>query len=212
MDKNRFTDEQMQQLAMNRTPRGCVWHHGAVPGEMNLVNSHVHRQTGHDTGYCNWPKASGEEKEQELREERQLWEARPREMVGWGFVEPLKNSNLIRKFERQEGIAFPEVYKACAQKCNGAYPSRDGFITEAGTISNIKCLLSFNKDSTDSMWVFPDYFNKTLRNEYVNFAEDSNGNHICFRKKDLAIVWIDHETETIEWIAPDFLTFLYDLY
>ena len=76
----------------------------------------------------------------------------------------------------------------------------------------MKCLLSFNKDSEDSIRVFPDFENHELRQKYVCFAEDSFGNFICFRKTDMSIVFIDHETERVERIAPDFEAFLNGLY
>ena len=208
MQKQQFTVEEQQQLAMERTPRGYVWHHGAVPGNMQLVETHTHRQTGHDTGYCNWPKMSEEEKKQELSEAAQDYESRPREPVMWGFVEPLQDPSLIRAYERQEWVRFPKEFKELVASVNGAYPSREEFITEQGTVTDLKCLLSFNRDSSNSIWVMPDYDNKKLRKQYSVFAEDSNGNYICFQKNNLNIVWIDHETENVEKVAPDFGSFL----
>ena len=67
---------------------------------------------------------------------------------------------------------------------------------------------TLNKDSVESIWVLPDYFCADLQRQYVNFADDDNGNHICFDKNDLSVVWIDHETEQIEKVAPDFGSFL----
>ena len=199
MQKQQLTVEEQQQLAMERTPRGYVWHHSAVPGNMQLVETHTHRQTGHDTGYCNWPKMSEEEKRKELAEAVQDFEARPKESVMWGFEEPLQDSSLIRAYERQEWVRLPKEFKELVLSVNGAYPSREEFITEQGTVTNLKCLLSFNRDSRNTIWVMPDY---------VVFAEDSNGNYICFQKNDLSVVWIDHETEKVEKVAPDFGSFL----
>lgn len=208
---SRFTQEQTQQLAMERTPRGYVWHHG-MPGELQLVGSHIHRQTGHSAGYCIWPQKSAEEAAAELAEERRKAAEKPNEPVMWGFVEPLEDPGLIAEFERQEQIVFPESYVQRVLQFNGAYPSRDSFLTEAGTLADMKCLLSFNKRSSDSIWVFPDYADPAYRDLYTVFAENSNGNYICFRKQDLSIVYIDHETQKVEAVAPDFDAFLQMLY
>lgn len=208
MENQQLTIEEQQQLAMERTPRGYVWHHCAAPGKIQLVKSHTHRQTGHDTGYCNWPKMNEEEKRQELAEAIQDFESRPGEPVQWGFVEPLEDPTLICSYEKQEWFRFPKEFKELVLSVNGAYPSREEFITEQGTVTDLKCLLSFNRDSSNSIWIMPDYENKKLRKQYVVFAEDSNGNYICFQKRNLSIVWIDHETETVERIAPDFVSFL----
>jgi len=208
MDKHQFTQEQLQQLSMERTPRGFVWHHDVVPGNMQLVESHVHRRTAHDTGYCNWPKMSEKMRLAELEEARKEMTERAGGLIQWGFVEPLKDSFLIEAFERQERVRFPEEYRVRVLRFNGAYPSKESFITKNGTITTMKCLLSFNKDSVESIWVLPDYFCADLQRQYVNFADDDNGNHICFDKNDLSVVWIDHETEQIEKVAPDFESFL----
>ena len=141
-------------------------------------------------------------------EAAQDYESRPREPVMWGFVEPLQDPSLIRAYERQEWVCFPKEFKELVASVNGAYPSREEFITEQGTVTDLKCLLSFNRDSSNSIWVMPDYDNKKLRKQYSVFAEDSNGNYICFQKNNLNIVWIDHETENVEKVAPDFESFL----
>ena len=209
MNKSQFTEEQLMQLSMNRTPRGYVWHHGVVPGKIHLVKSHTHRQTGHSVGYCNWPK---KENPEELAAERRKAASKEKPQFLWGFNEPLDDEMLISQFAKQEKIKFPDYYLECVLEWNGAYPKLENFITEEGTLANMKCLLSFNKDSEDSIWVFPDYRNRKLRKKYVCFAEDSFGNYICFQKADMSIVLINHETEKIERIAPDFRRFIEGLY
>lgn len=40
--RNKFTDEQLQDIEEGRTPRGYVWHHNEVPGKMQLVKREDH--------------------------------------------------------------------------------------------------------------------------------------------------------------------------
>lgn len=49
-----FDDEQLDDIAIGRTPEGFTWHHCENKGEMQLVDSEVHAKTGHTGGKSVW--------------------------------------------------------------------------------------------------------------------------------------------------------------
>jgi len=52
--KDRFTEEQLEDIATGDTPEGYTWHHSENPGELQLVDSKIHRETGHTGGRNIW--------------------------------------------------------------------------------------------------------------------------------------------------------------
>ncbi len=49
-----FTEEQLEQIANGETPDGYTWHHAENPGELQLVDTTIHAQTGHTGGQVVW--------------------------------------------------------------------------------------------------------------------------------------------------------------
>lgn len=49
-----LTDEEVHSLQSNVTPEGYTWHHHEQPGQIQLVESSVHDQTGHTGGRHIW--------------------------------------------------------------------------------------------------------------------------------------------------------------
>lgn len=52
--KEKFSDRQLEQIEYGRTPEGYTWHHNEQPGVMELVDTEVHRKTGHTGGRAIW--------------------------------------------------------------------------------------------------------------------------------------------------------------
>lgn len=52
--REKFTDEQIEQIENGDRPDGYVWHHAENPGQMQLVPRDVHDQTGHTGGKSFW--------------------------------------------------------------------------------------------------------------------------------------------------------------
>lgn len=52
--KNKFSDEQLEQIMEGDTPDGYTWHHAAESGKLELVDSYIHAQTGHTGGKSIW--------------------------------------------------------------------------------------------------------------------------------------------------------------
>jgi hypothetical protein len=52
--REKFTDEQIEQILDGETPDGFTWHHDAEKGKVQLVDSEVHAKTGHTGGKSIW--------------------------------------------------------------------------------------------------------------------------------------------------------------
>jgi len=52
--REKFTDEQIEQILDGETPDGFTWHHDAEKSKMQLVDSEVHAKTGHTGGRSIW--------------------------------------------------------------------------------------------------------------------------------------------------------------
>lgn len=52
--REKFSDEQLEQIANGDRPDGYVWHHAENPGELQLVERDTHDKTGHTGGKVVW--------------------------------------------------------------------------------------------------------------------------------------------------------------
>ncbi|MED3648802.1 HNH endonuclease [Halalkalibacterium halodurans] len=50
----RFTTAQYRDILAGKTPRGYTWHHHEMRGRMQLVETSIHRATGHTGGRAIW--------------------------------------------------------------------------------------------------------------------------------------------------------------
>ena len=52
--REKFDDEQLEQIENGDTPDGYTWHHDAEAGKMQLVDTETHQKTGHTGGRSIW--------------------------------------------------------------------------------------------------------------------------------------------------------------
>lgn len=52
--REKFTEEQLEQIEAGRTPKGYTWHHSEDKGKMELVDTEIHAKTGHTGGRSIW--------------------------------------------------------------------------------------------------------------------------------------------------------------
>lgn len=52
--REKFNDEQLEQINNGDTPDGYIWHHDAEVGKMQLVDYETHQKTGHTGGRSIW--------------------------------------------------------------------------------------------------------------------------------------------------------------
>lgn len=126
----------------------------------------------------------------------------------WKYVKPLQDGDNIWRFEQLVRYTLPEDYKACVQAYNGGRPSCKTFVTESGTVREMKCLLSYNESDRETVWKIRLWNAEELGEQYVAVCNDNFGNLICFRKDTGAMVFLDHETLATEYIAQNFSAFL----
>ena len=133
----------------------------------------------------------------------------------WLFIKPLRDEKLIDQFEQKVGYRFPLVFRECVMKNNGGNVEPDCFDTQKEEGKVFNRLFSFDPADRGSMWVmaFPaDEEEAVAMKNYVPFADSPNGDAICFDRRDDSIVYVDHETLDVEYVAPSFQAFLDKLY
>ena len=52
--RNKFDEEQIEQIENGETPDGYTWHHDAEVGKMQLVDTETHQKTAHTGGRRIW--------------------------------------------------------------------------------------------------------------------------------------------------------------
>lgn len=52
--REKFNDDQLEQIENGDTPDGYTWHHDAEVGKMQLVDTEIHQKTGHTGGRKIW--------------------------------------------------------------------------------------------------------------------------------------------------------------
>ncbi len=136
--------------------------------------------------------------------------------MNWRWAEPLESEDLIKEFEIKENYNFPKEYIDIIKNFNAGYPEFEEFISWQGErkIERVfSSLLSLNKGSKINMWHFNDSLHRIWAenrefDNYIVFASDPFGNIICFDKTNDHIVFIDHETLSIEPVADSFSEFI----
>ena len=129
----------------------------------------------------------------------------------WRYVKKLNSENLINEFEDMVKYNFCDSFKQLVVKNNGGRPSNKLFVTYQGKEHAIKSFLSFNKDDKETVWNVLEY-NKYELFGFIPFAIDNFGNLICFQKGNDSIVFLNHESFCIDFIANNFDAFMNNLY
>ena len=131
--------------------------------------------------------------------------------MNWKRVKPIKDENAIQEFESLVQYTFPDSFKACVALYNGGRPEKTGFLTATKEEMLVKALFSFNKNDLEHIWLANEWAEEDeveIRKQYVAFAGDDFGNSICFEKSTDNVVFLDHETLEVEFVAADFDAFL----
>lgn len=139
----------------------------------------------------------------------------------WNWTKPLESEDLIEEYESKVDYIFPDDFKAVIKENNGARPELKQFKSKLGRRKNTRVfdfLLSFNKNDKWTIWNLNDWngdmrdWNENGKMEnFVAFAGDPFGDLICFDKTNDHIVFIDHETLSIEPVADSFSGFVASL-
>ena len=117
--------------------------------------------------------------------------------IVWKYTEPLEDGALD-SFTAACSYEIPQELRQLIEAHNGGYPDKNVFdVPQEGMV--FSHLLSFNKNSSESVYLFLDDFleNGTLR--ALPFATDGFGNLLC--EKAGKICYWNHETEEIVPVA-----------
>lgn len=126
----------------------------------------------------------------------------------WKYVNNLKNNKSITEIEEKYNIKIPNYLKELIIQYNGGRPSDNTFDTENNKERVFKCLLSYNKDDRENIYIYDDLF----RINYIPFANTPSGDVICLNVKNQKIELYLHETDKFEFISDNIKRFIEELY
>lgn len=127
------------------------------------------------------------------------------------YIKPLESTDNINSFESSINFVFPEDFKVFVKNFNGSTPEHAIFDTDVCLERVIKTFLSFNQDDKESVWTIYVLSRKVHKHIYAPFAIDVFGNLICFDDRH-QVIFIDHETLSVEFVAVSFNEFINKLY
>ena len=143
--------------------------------------------------------------------------------MNWEFLKPydimeLESESSIEEFEKEIGYTFPGDFKDFVRHCNGASFEKECFdvdIEEIGTTDFRP--YSFNRTDSISIWRLSGFDEtdedlKEIAKKYINIADTSFGDLICYNVTDNHLYFIDHETLEIVKLADSFTEFSHMLY
>ncbi|MEW4309219.1 SMI1/KNR4 family protein [Rossellomorea marisflavi] len=134
----------------------------------------------------------------------------------WVLSKPLKDIELLIKYEKEHKITFPESYVEIIAHYNYGRPRPNVFNTFMTNQRIAKALLSFDEKHPENMWGTLKSLAKQLPSDVYPFMIDQFGNYICFYYDPLltlpSVVFFNLEYQRIEGVADDFNGFLLSLY
>lgn len=130
----------------------------------------------------------------------------------WKRVKSLSRFNSLDNFEQEYDITLPDNLKEFIITNNGGRPNLDIIKTADGKEVEIKALLSFNKEDPENIYKVIDYFKKQFNGNIVPIATEPSGNYFCIDLTNNSIVYWEHETNDLIFIAKDLVEFLNSLY
>lgn len=125
-------------------------------------------------------------------------------MLLWRYMKPLEDDTLIKEYEEFKNYKFSELFIKYAKEFNGGRPNKELFDTDKTRGRVIKKLLSFRPNDKENVWNCPSDIG-------IPFAMDHYGNYIAFEKDSEKVIFVDHETDQIEFVANNFKEFILKL-
>lgn len=121
--------------------------------------------------------------------------------IEWKRVKHLRELDSIEKFEKEKNIKLPDELKKLILKNNGGRPSLRMIEMPSYKELEIKALLSFNKDDIENIYNNIDFFKAEFNENILPFATESSGDYFCINLKNKSVVYWEHETNKIKYIA-----------
>ena len=143
-------------------------------------------------------------------------------MIKWDCIEKLNDERFIAEFEQEIGWVLPESYKVFVRENNSCQPEKRTCFSVDGNEVELNHFYNLNKGSVISIWDFYDFPEEDRKwfkeqyggelNDHIAFADDTDGNAVCFYKVDGSVTHYDRENDKMSTVAPDFAAFLAALY
>ena len=128
--------------------------------------------------------------------------------ISWLFASHVERE-IIEKVSGNYCFTLPEDLIQLIMTGNNGTPSKKKFDSAHGKEHMVKTLLSYNPDDIENVYSAIEVLKESCYRLYP-IANDPAGNLICLSPKGI-VLW-DHETDSIDLIAPDIATFLSILY
>lgn len=132
--------------------------------------------------------------------------------INWRRVKPLKDKNCLANVEKRFGMNIPENLKDLICENNGGRPNPSIFKPISGEEVQIKMLLSYNEDDTETIYKCIDYFREHFENDLLPFASEASGNYFCIRASNGAVVLWQQEGSRIIELSNTIDEFFNNLY
>lgn len=128
--------------------------------------------------------------------------------ITWKHATPISDE-LISEVENKYNVQLPNDLKNILKKGNNGVPSKRFFDSEVAKGHEWKTLLSYYKSDVENIYSVLSVL-KDVDVDLFPFGNDPAGNMICL--KSGKVVFWNHETETLEFVADSISVFLGKLY
>ncbi len=128
--------------------------------------------------------------------------------MNWKYIKKLKGYKSITNIEKKYNINIPNYLKDLIIQYNGGRPEKNIFDTENYKEKVFKCLLSYNKDDRENIYIYNDLFQKN----YIPFANTPSGDIICLNIENEKIELYLHEIDKFEFVSNNIEKFIKELY
>lgn len=136
--------------------------------------------------------------------------------IEWNHYIPLKSESLIEEYEKAINYTFPESFKECVKKYNGA--ASNDYIFDINSYDATEFTFqSFNKEDDDSIWTLLSWYDEeemfeNITKDYVIFADNFFGNFLTFKRSNGAVVYWEHDSMYHKTVGKNFDDFLSKVY
>lgn len=136
--------------------------------------------------------------------------------IEWDYFNPLKSESLIEEYEKAINYTFPESFKECVKKYNGA--DSNDYIFDINSYDATEFTFqSFNKEDDDSIWTLLSWYDEeemfeNITKDYVIFADNFFGNFLTFKRSNGAVVYWEHDSMYHKTVGKNFDDFLSKVY
>lgn len=126
----------------------------------------------------------------------------------WKKVKPLDDSSSLTEIEAKIKFPIPQSLRKCILENNGGRPVPNAISLPDGD-NDVKCLLSYNRGDTESIFKILDFFIQNYLGSLLPFAMDSAGNYYCVQGEKI-VLWTQ-ENEIVH-VCDSFDSFVNSLF